>query len=85
MGENKLENGMDQHAADGQQEMSVEEAFGELEKILAEMEKEDATLEGSFANYERGMKLIRLCNEKIDLVEKKVQMMNADGSLSDFE
>ena len=72
-------------AEEAQEEMSVEEAFAELEKILAEMEKEDATLEGSFANYERGMKLIRFCNEKIDLVEKKVQMMNADGSLSDFE
>ena len=67
-----------------EQELSVEEAFLELDQILKEMEHEDATLDQSFANYERGMRLIRLCNEKIDLVEKKVQMMNTDGSLSEM-
>ncbi len=49
------------------------------------MEAEDASLEDTFKNYEQGMQLVKFCNEKIDGVEKKVQKMNADGSLSDFE
>ena len=65
-------------------ELSIEEAFAQIRELLSEMESEDASLERSFDNYEKGMKLIRLCNEKIDAVEKKVQQLNADGSLQDF-
>lgn len=67
-----------------EQEPSIEEAFVQIRGLLAEMEKDDVPLEKAFENYEKGMKLIRYCNERIDTVEKKVQMMNADGSLSDF-
>ena len=66
------------------QELSVEEAFAQIRDLLAEMESEEVSLEKSFENYEKGMKLIRQCNEKIDRLEQKVQKMNADGSLEDF-
>ena len=49
------------------------------------MEREDATLEESFASYEKGMKLVQLCREKIDGVEKKVKQLSGDGTLEDFE
>ena len=65
-------------------EISIEEAFAQIRELLAQMESEEVSLERSFDNYEKGMKLIRLCNEKIDAVEKKVQQLNADGSLQDF-
>ena len=65
-------------------DISIEEAFAQIRELLAEMESEDVTLERSFADYEKGMKLIRLCNEKIDTVEKKVQMLSADGTVQDF-
>ena len=68
-----------------EREPSIEEAFAQIRELLTEMEKEDVPLEKAFENYEKGMKLIRYCNDKIDTVEKKVQMMNADGSLSDFK
>ena len=67
-----------------EREPSIEEAFAQIRELLTEMEKEDVPLEKAFENYEKGMKLIRYCNDKIDTVEKKVQMMNDDGSLSDF-
>lgn len=41
--------------------LSVEEMFQELNRLLASMEREDATLEESFASYEKGMKLVQLC------------------------
>ena len=47
-------------------------------------EKQEMTLEESFQNYQRGMELLKKCNEKIDLVEKKMQLINEEGELSDF-
>lgn len=66
-------------------ELSVEEAFARMQALIKDMEREDATLEQSFADYEEGMRLVRLCTGKIDNVERKVQQMNADGSLAPFE
>lgn len=67
------------------QDLSIEDAFAQIRSLLQDMEREDATLEESFANYEKGMKLIQYCNAKIDKVEKKVQKLNEDGTLEDFE
>ncbi len=52
--------------------LSLEEAFEKLEESLAKMEESEVTLEDSFKLYEEGVGLIRLCNEKIDKVEKQM-------------
>ena len=57
------------------EDMPVEEAFARLEQLIRRMESEDITLEDSFACYEQGIRLVRYCNERIDRVEKKVQML----------
>ena len=43
------------------------------------MEEDGISLEDSFACYEKGIRLIRYCNERIDRVEKKVQMLRGEG------
>lgn len=63
---------------------SIEEAFDELQTLLDTMNGEDISLEQSFACYERGMKLIRYCNETIDRVEKKVQVLSGQGDTQPF-
>ena len=65
-------------------ERSVEEMFQELNQLLAAMEDENATLEQSFANYEKGIKLVQAGKARIDGVEKKVQLLSSDGTLQDF-
>ena len=70
--------------AEEKQEMTLEEAFEKLDGILAALESRDITLEESFQNYQRGMELLKKCNEKIDLVEKKMQLINEEGEISDF-
>ena len=45
---------------------SVEESFNEIESIIAEMQKEDVTLDRSFELYNQGLTLIKECNEKLD-------------------
>jgi exodeoxyribonuclease VII small subunit len=64
---------------------SLEELFGELDEILSGMEERDVSLEDAFALYEKGMKKIRQCNEKLDLVEKKMLVIANDGTTVPFE
>ena len=74
-----------QYVNENGEELSIEDAFGRIRELLGEMEQEDAPLEQTFENYEKGIGLLRYCSEKIDLVEKKVQKLNADGTTESFE
>ena len=60
------------------------ETFEQIEEVIAHLEAEDITLEESFQEYDRGMKLLQHCNETIDQVEKKVLQINEDGGLDEF-
>ena len=60
-------------------ELSVEEAFDALDRIVAKMEEESISLEDSFNCYETGIRLVRYCSERIDRVEKKVRMLRGEG------
>lgn len=66
------------------QELSLEEAFVQIEEVIAHLETEEITLEQSFQEYNRGMQLLKHCNETIDQVEKKVLQINEDGGLDEF-
>ena len=48
------------------------------------LEKDDITLEQSFQEYQKGMLLVKKCNEIIDKVEKKVLVLNEDGGTDEF-
>ena len=65
-------------------EMGIEKAFEELQELLSRMDEEGVSLEESFKCYERGMKLIRYCNDTIDKVEKKVMILSAEGKADEF-
>ncbi len=67
-----------------EEELSLEEAFEQIEEVIARLEAEEITLEQSFMEYNRGMKLLQRCNETIDRVEKKVLKINEDGGLDEF-
>lgn len=64
--------------------LSLEEAFEQIEEVISHLETEEITLEQSFLEYNRGMKLLQHCNEKIDRVEKKVLQINENGGLDEF-
>lgn len=71
-------------AGQDRQDLSLEEAFGQIEDVIAHLETEEITLEESFREYNRGMQLLRHCNEAIDRVEKKVLQINESGGLDEF-
>ena len=69
---------------DHEKELSLEEAFDQIEEVISHLETEEITLEQSFQEYNRGMKLLQHCNATIDRVEKKVLQINEDGGLDEF-
>lgn len=77
----------DQNEQNGQKqrELSLEEAFEALEQTVRQLSDEEIPLEDSFRIYQEGMKLLKLCNDKIDKVEKQVLVLNEEGELDEFE
>ena len=65
-------------------EESLEELFAKLDQVAKELESGDTSLEESFGLYQKGMEMLMLCNEKIDTVEKKVQVLEENGEIHDF-
>ena len=65
-------------------ELTLEEAFAKLDAVAEALESRDISREDSFRMYQEGMNLLKLCNDKIDQVEKKILVMNGDGGLDEF-
>ncbi len=74
----------EQRKEQDEQELSLEEAFVQIEEVIAHLETEEITLEESFQEYNRGMQLLQHCNNAIDRVEKKVLQINESGGLDEF-
>lgn len=52
--------------------MKIEEAFETLDSIISGLENKDTTLEEALKEYEKGIKIVRECNESLDMVEKQI-------------
>ena len=65
-------------------DFNLEEAFLELDATIMHLEQEDISLEESFAEYQKGMELLKKCNDAIDKVEKKVLVLNEKGDTDEF-
>ena len=65
-------------------EITLEEAFDQLEQIIGQLENEEITLDQSFGIYKEGMELLKYCNDTLDTVEKQVLKINESGELDEF-
>ena len=63
--------------------MPFEEALNKLETIVEAMESGDLPLESLIAKYEDGVKLAKVCQEKLAEAELKIQQLekSATGEL----
>lgn len=66
------------------EEMTLEEVFNQLDAVIQDMEREDISLEDSFRLYHEGMQMLKVCNEKIDAVEKKMLILDEEGTEHEF-
>ena len=64
--------------------LTYEEAFADLETIVAALESGERPLEESMTLFERGQALTKRCAELLDKAELKVQAL-VNESLVDFE
>lgn len=74
----------DRHDEKVEEPYSLEELFECLDEVTEKLEDGDISLEQSFWLYQKGMELLKQCNETIDIVEKKVQMLDEEGELHEF-
>ena len=63
-------------------ELSFEQAILKLEEIVDSLENGDFPLEESLKLYEEGVKLVNICTNKINNIEKSVKILsNSNGEL----
>ena len=67
-----------------QKAYTLEENFERLEQVVSILEREDVPLEEAFRAYQKGMGIVKLCNDEIDRVEKQVLKLTEDGCLEEF-
>lgn len=56
-----------------------EKAFQQLEKIVQRLESEELPIDESLQLFEEGIRLSRFCNQKLEEVEKKIELILADA------
>ena len=66
------------------QEVTLEEKLARIEEIIHKMEEPEVSLDTSFQLYQAGIEQLKDCNQMLDVVEKKMQILNLNGDLSDF-
>jgi exodeoxyribonuclease VII small subunit len=55
-----------------------ESALEELEQVVEQLESGELSLEDSLSAFEKGVGLVRFCNQKLNEVEKKIEMLVKD-------
>ena len=61
-------------------EPTFESAIERLEKIVEQMESDKLPLEELLVRFEEGIKLVKICSEKLDAAEKRIEMITRDAS-----
>ena len=66
------------------EQLSYEEALGELEALVLKLESEEHSLEDALAMFERGQALARHCSQLLENAELKIKELSEED-LVDFE
>ncbi len=70
-------------------EISFEESFQRLEKILEKLESDGCTLDETLKLYEEGLTLTKACNERLANAELRIKEINksvkGDFQIKDYK
>jgi exodeoxyribonuclease VII small subunit len=68
---------------------NIEQAMKRLDEIVELMESPEMPLEDLLARYEEGMKLVKICQERLAAAEKRIEIITRDSggkpSVKEFE
>jgi exodeoxyribonuclease VII small subunit len=72
-----------------QKKQSFEDSLAELEKIVGKLEQGDLALEDSLELFEKGVRLSRECQERLNQAERRIEVLlkdrNGEPALEDLE
>ncbi|WP_334102571.1 exodeoxyribonuclease VII small subunit [Methanothrix soehngenii] len=60
------------------EKVGLEDALEELERIVSELEDGKMSLEKSLELYERGMRLVRVCNLRLDSAQRRIECLTGE-------
>jgi len=65
-------------------EQDFEDALEKLEQIVEELESGELSLTDAIKKYEQGMKLSKFCSERLNSIQKKIEILvkNASGEIT---
>lgn len=65
------------------EDYKLEDAMRRLDEVTQALDRENADLEEALRLYEEGVRLVAICNKKLEDAERKIQMLkiNAEGEL----
>lgn len=59
---------------------TFEQSLSQLEKIVQELEDGDLPLEKAIKKFEEGIRLSKLCGQKLDQTEKRINLLMQNGN-----
>ncbi|MEI3326306.1 MAG: exodeoxyribonuclease VII small subunit [Thomasclavelia sp.] len=65
--------------------ITFEQAMKRLEEIITELEDNQISLEKSVELFQEGIKLSKICSDKLAGIENKVAKILVDGKLEDLK
>ncbi len=66
--------------------MKFEEAMELLEQQVKDLESGNMTIDEALAAYEESVRLVKICNEKLDVAENRIRILTEghDGTVTDM-
>lgn len=66
-------------------ELTFEQAMEQMEKIVGRLEEGEVPLEEAIDLFQKGMALSKVCHQKLEKVEEKMdQILQDDGEMKSF-
>ncbi len=65
--------------------IKFEEAMTRLEELIVLLEDGEVSLDGAIEAYEEAIKLVKICNNRLESAEKKIRLLleSDDGTVVD--
>lgn len=60
-----------------EEELSFEEAFNKLEETVQKLEQGGLPLEKAIALFEEGMRLAKICNDRLDAAQLRISQLQS--------
>ncbi len=60
--------------------ITFEQALARLEEIVRMLENGSAPLDKSLEYFEEGVKLVKMCNSRLDSVEQRIKILSKNDS-----